>query len=135
MTIAEEEISRLTRLELALYADRPVPISIEDNRLFEQLKASPIEVVVDNRRNGYAPELHALVSRLAGQYPDFMDLRVMVSRELAQLGNGFALSVTYDGVYIGKPHDLYFHLSHEEPEMPVSHFKGLGKKVADVRFI
>ncbi len=137
MPIDVRELRRLSNLELSKYAGELDALEGDDEMLVAILACSPLETKVVADKGICDAKLYKIGLQVQGEYETFAELRRKVMDKLSQTFQPPAwnlLSVLFDGIYIGEPEDLYNFRAGESQGI-IYHIKGLGTKLADVRFL
>lgn len=137
MQIDSKELRRLSNLEISRYAGQLDAIRGKDEILVGLLAETPVEVVMVAEEGVCNGTLYNICKRRTGRHKSFALLRGEVIGELAQRFEPPCwnlLSVLFDGIYVGEPEDLY-NLRAGEPQGVIYNLKGLGTKLADVKFL
>lgn len=136
--ITSETLERLSNLDLQQYAGNLEALRETDRLIYERLMHSPVEVKVTAQREGVDRGLYEACLELQGSCVKFEELRrkamMMLSRRSHSPVGWNLLSVLFNGIYIGDPEDLLNYRTGRQEGIlyPV---EGLGKKVAEVRFV
>ena len=138
MEIETQTLSRLSHLELRQYAGELNAIAGEDTRLFGSLLSSPVEVTVAAEKGICDDRFYEICLKSQGKYGKFVDVRHKVTQDLsAQSTNPNCwnlLTVLFDGVYVGDPEDVLYWRENQKKKI-LFPIQGLGKKVAEVKFV
>ena len=139
MELDAEALTRLSTLELEMYAGKLSALAGEDMKKATRLKQLPVRVKLVAERGVCEDSLYDICSEVEGQHASFHELRMRVIGKLARDLNSPSspawnlLPVLFDGIYVGEPEDLLgFRKGRSEPLYPT---KGLGTKLADIEFI
>ena len=134
MEITPSTLAVVSNLELRRYAGDLEAIDEYHQTLLNELSQLPVRVEITAPRGICEDELYGLVLRTHASYQRFSDLRIEVCDNSLNSRAIIMLSVLFDGIYVGEPEDL-LHFRRGERREIMYPTKGLGAKLADVRFI
>ena len=137
MDFSEANLRRLSNLEISRYAGELDSIQGEDGRLVELLARTPVEMTMIAESGVCDEKLYEICRKKVGRHDSFALLREKIVCDLAERLEPPAwnlLSVLLDGIYVGDPEDVY-NLRSGEPNQVMYNLKGIGTKLAEVRFV